>query len=73
MLLPGAGCCRGLSYPPRSYVPRVAGVAAVHKNVLRMDGVTLDHLAKYSNKNTKTRGTYSDKGLAVSHSEICCP
>ena len=57
MLLPQAGCCRGLSYPSRSCVPRVAGVAAIWKNVLRMDGVTLDHPAKYSNKNTKTRGT----------------
>ena len=57
MLLPQAGCCRGLSYPSKSCVPRVAGVAAVRKNVLRMHGVTLDHPTKYSNKNTKTRGT----------------
>ena len=57
MLLPQAGCCRGLSYPPRSYVPRVAGVAAVHKNVLQMDGITLDHPTKYPNKNTKTCDT----------------
>ena len=55
---PQAGCCRGLSYLSRSCVPRLAGVATVPKNVLWMDGVTLDHLAKYSNKNTKTRGTY---------------
>ena len=58
MLLPQAGCCRGLSYPSKSCVPHVVGVAAVRKNVLRMDGVTLDDLAKYSNKNSKTRGTY---------------
>ena len=58
MLLPQAGCCHGLSYPSRSYVARVAGVVVVWKNVLRMDGVGLDHPAKYSNKNTKTRGTY---------------
>ena len=57
MLLPQAECCSGLSYSSKSCVPRVAGVAAVRKNVLRMDGVTLDHPAKYSNKNTKTRGT----------------
>ena len=57
MLLPQAGCCRGLSYSSRSCVPRVARVAAVQKNVLQMDGVALDHPAKYSNKNTKTRGT----------------
>ena len=73
MLLPQARCYRGLSYPSRSCVPRVAGVVAVQKNVLRMDGVALDHHAKYSNKNTKTHGTYLDKGLAVSHSKICCP
>ena len=58
MLLPQAECCRGLSYPSKSCVPRVAGVAAVQKNLLWMDGITLDQLAKYSNKNTKTRGTY---------------
>ena len=58
MLLPQAGCCRGLSYPSRSCVPHIAGVAAVQKNVLCMDGITLDHPAKYSNKNIKTRGTY---------------
>ena len=67
MLLPQAGFCRGLSYPSRSCVPHIAGVATVWKNVLRMDGVTLDHPAKYSNKNTKTRGTDYDKRLAVSH------
>ena len=58
MLLPQARCCRGLSYPSRSCVPRVAGVAAVWKNILWMDGVTLDHRAKYSNKNTKTCDTH---------------
>ena len=58
MLLPQAGCCHGLSYLSRSCVPRIAGVEVVQKNVLRMDGVTLDHPAKYSNKNTKTHGTY---------------
>ena len=57
MLLPQAECCSGLSYLSRSCVPRLAGVAAVQKNVLQMDGVTLDHPAKYSNKNTKTLGT----------------
>ena len=57
MLLPQAGCCRGLSYSSKSCVPHVAGVAAVWKNVLRMDGVTPDNPAKYSNKNTKTHGT----------------
>ena len=73
MLLPQAGCCRGLSYPSKSCVPRVAGVVAVRKNVLRMDGFTSDHPAKYSNKSTKACGTDYDKGLAVSHLEICCP
>ena len=57
MLLPQAGCCRGLSYPYRSRVPCAASVEAVQENVLRMNGFTLDHPAKYSNKNTKTRGT----------------
>ena len=56
MLLPHAGCCRGLSRPSRSCIPRAAGVAALRTNVLRMDGFTLDHPIKYSNKNTKTRG-----------------
>ena len=73
MLLPQAGCCHGHSYPSKSCVPRVASVAAVQKNLLWMDGITLDHLAKYSNKNTKTHGTYQNKGLAVSHLEIYCP
>ena len=57
MLLPQDRYCCGLSYPSRSSVPRVVGVAAVRKNVLRMDGITLDHPAKYSNKNTKTHDT----------------
>ena len=57
MLLPQARCCRGLSYPSRSRVPCAVGVAVVWDNVLRMDGSTLDHPTKYSNKNTKTRGT----------------
>ena len=57
MLLPQAGCYHSLSYPSRSCVPRVAGVAIVWENVLRMDVFTLDYPAKYSNKNTKTRGT----------------
>ena len=67
MLLPQARCCRGLSWsestsrslshPSRSCVPRIASVATVRENILRMDGFTLDHPTKYSNKNTKTRGT----------------
>ena len=40
------------------------------ENVLWMDGFTLDHPTKYSNKNTKTHGIDQDKGLAVSHLEI---
>ena len=63
---PQDGCCHGLSWsestsrslshPSRSCVPRAASVAIVREKVLQMDGFTLDHPAKYSNKNTKTRG-----------------
>ena len=66
MLLPQAGCCHGLSqsestnrslsHPSRSRIPCAAGVIAAQKNVLRMDGFTLDHPAKYSNKNSETHG-----------------
>ena len=80
MLLPQAGCCRGLSqsesssrslsHLSRSCVPHAANVVTVWKNVLRMDGFTLDYPAKYSNKNIKTHDIDQDKGLAVSHSEI---
>ena len=67
MLLPQARYYRGLSWikstsrslshPSRSWVPHTAGVAIVRENVLRMVDFTLDHPAKYSNKNTKTHGT----------------
>ena len=46
-----------LSHSSRSCVPCVASVATVQENVLWMDGFTLDHPIKYSNKNTKTHGT----------------
>jgi len=53
-------------HPSNSRFPCAAIETAVREDKLWMDGFSLDHPTKYSNKDIKTRGIDYDKGLAVS-------